>query len=131
MTNITPKNRDELIEFRARVICRTEEECEALNRYSDEASRERYLQDVEDGYWREHIATARAIIEAEEAAGLHVMPVEATEEMEEAADEPFHTCVQQGFHKIPRGWASLDASRPMYRAMLAASPFIEHKEPAK
>lgn len=74
------------------------------------------------------ILEMKAILTALEAAGCEVVPREATEEMIDAADEPFHEELQKAGRKAadlnrPLALASGCFSGKIYTAMLSVHPF--------
>ena len=73
-----------------------------------------------------HEWAAQAALQAIHDAGYRVVPLVPTEEMEDAADEPFHEALNKQTESSmrlfgKRAYASTGFSVPMWKAMIQAS----------
>lgn len=90
-----------------------------------EAIRDSNIMMAEDGSG-DHSEGAKAVLKAIHDAGYRVVPLVPTEEMEDAADEPFHEALNKQTESSmrlfgKRAYASTGFSVPMWKAMIQAS----------
>jgi hypothetical protein len=109
----TPATRDEVVELMARAYCE-----------SDGLPADDMVTATGNPLWFSYAGDMRAVITALEAAGLVIVPVEATEGQESAALDAHATAEPYASPFGPAG-----TFQTAYRAMVAASPYNKEPQP--